>query len=85
MKGKIGASYDILEAITKGLINSKKKEICSGLAAFCLPPDIKREISEQYNAGRLRKGSIRTKKNDPENPKFVSPNGLAEYFGAPPA
>jgi hypothetical protein len=51
----------------------------------CLPEDIRADIAHQYTDGRLRPGSgIRV--NGQLNASFrlfVSPNGFAEYFGAP--
>jgi len=92
VKSKIGQPYDTDEAISKGANDDPGKQICSGLAAICLPADVRQDIARKRKAGELRRDSVVVRNNpdggssqetDGQREIFVSPNALAEYFGAP--
>lgn len=82
---KMGEQYDSLDALTLGEITDPAKEVCSGLVADCLPEADLREIATAKKLGLLHRGSVsvHSKLDAPKMRMFVSPNGFAEYYGAP--
>ncbi len=85
VESKMGEQYDSLDALTLGEIQDPAKEVCSGLITDCLPPDEIRSIARARRLGLLQRRSIsvHSKLDAPRVRAFVSPNGLAEYYGAP--
>ena len=83
--GKIGQPYDVAEVFTWGQVDDPAKQVCSDLAADCLPVKMRRAIVLQARAGLLgrRTVSIHGPAVLPQN-IFVSPNGFARFFRAPP-
>ncbi len=61
------------------------RQICSDLAAVCLPEEMRRDIARKRRLGILRRGSVsvHSKPSQHDLREFISPNGFAEYFGAP--
>ena len=79
---KLGEKFDYEEALTIGLIHDPVKQICSDLATVCLPETIRADIARYHQAGFLHSHSALHLPN--KIPRlFVTPNGFAEYFGAP--
>jgi hypothetical protein len=85
VKSKMGEQYDGLGAITLGEIEDPAKEVCSELAADCLPQSTLRQIAEAKRFGLLRPRSVsvHSKRNAKKTRSFISPNGFAEYYGMP--
>ncbi len=85
VKSKLGEQYDTWDALTLGEITDPAKEVCSGLVADCLSDDELRDIARAKKLGLLGKGtvSVHSKLDAPKLRAFVSPNGFAEYYGAP--
>jgi hypothetical protein len=85
VKSRLGEPYGILEALTLGEIDDPAKQVCSSLASGCLPEAVRREIAKTRRLGLLRRTSVsvHSPSNAPETKVFVSPNGFAQYFGAP--
>ena len=85
VKSKMGEQYDTLDAITLGEIVDPAKEVCSGLAADCLPEKERQRIARAKRLGLLRRASVsvHSKPGASKTKEFVSPNGFAEYYGAP--
>ena len=85
VKSKFGEPYDNLEAITLGEIGDPAKEVCTGLAADCLPEKDRRRIAWARRLGLVQRASIsvHSKPGAARTKEFVSPNGFAEYYGAP--
>ena len=85
VKSKMGEQYDTWDALTLGEITDPAKEVCSGLVADCMPEDELRDIARAKKLGLLhrRSVSIHSKLDVAEVRAFVSPNGFAEYYGAP--
>ncbi|MEP6894341.1 MAG: hypothetical protein ABI986_01915 [Chloroflexota bacterium] len=82
---KLGEKFDYEEALTIGLIHDPAKQICSDLATVCLPETMRVNIAQHHESGRLHTLSA-THLPDGSNEVshlFVTPNGFAEYFGAP--
>lgn len=82
---KLGEKYDDEEALTFGLIHNPAKQICSDLATVCLPDSTRTSIAHNHQEGLLHLlSAVRTYGSPGETLRlFVSPNGFAEYFGAP--
>jgi hypothetical protein len=85
VNSKMGEQYDMLDVFTLGEIEDPAKEVCSGLVADCLPDEELREIARVKKLGLLHRGSVsvHSKLDAPKMRAFVSPNGFAEYYGAP--
>src|SRR5512143_2302258 len=85
VESKMGEQYDSLEALTLGEVRDPAKEVCSGLITDCLPPEELRRIARAARMGLLhrRSVSLHSRLDAPRVRAFVSPNGLAEYYGAP--
>ena len=82
---KLGEKFDYEEALTIGLIHNPAKQICSDLATVCLPEAMLTNIARYHEAGHLHALSathLPAESNEPSH-LFVTPNGFAEYFGAP--
>ena len=87
---KLGEKFDDEEALTLGIIHNPAKQICSDLATVCLPEAIRTDIAHSHRTGFLHPlSTVRPKKvfrlfaSPKVSRLFVSPNGFAEYFGAP--
>jgi hypothetical protein len=85
VRSRLGEQYDDLEALTWGAVDDPAKQICSDLAAGCLPADILLALAAEARAGRLRRNAVSLHpRPDGSVGVFVSPNGFAQYFCAPP-
>lgn len=82
IRSKLGEKFDYEEALTVGLIHNPAKQICSDLATSCLPEAILRDIARIHRAGQLQALSALRLPQKTFH-LFVTPNGFAEYFGAP--
>jgi hypothetical protein len=82
---RLGEPYSNLEALTLGEIDDPAKQVCSSLAADCLPANLRQEIAKAKRLGLLHGMSVSVHSHPwaPETDVFVSPNGFAQYFGAP--
>jgi hypothetical protein len=84
VQSKLGEPYDNLEALTWGEVDDPAKQICSDLAADCLPEAFRQNIASDYNSKRLRWHTLSIHRHpDGSEGIFVSPNGFAQFFGAP--
>jgi hypothetical protein len=85
IRSKLGEKFDHKEVITMGRLHDPTKQICSELAAQCLPEAIRTDMMGRYQAGSLHARSAARVYRDPDQTLrlFMSPNGFAEYFGAP--
>jgi hypothetical protein len=85
VKSKMGEPYDVWDALTLGEIQDPAKEICSQLVADCLPEKSVQQIAWARRLGLLRKSSVsvHSQLNARRTQAFISPNGFAEYYGAP--
>ena len=82
IRSKLGEKFDYEEALTIGLIHNPAKQICSDIATVCLPEAIRTDIASYHRAGFLHSLSA-LRLPDETSRLFVTPNGFAEYFGAP--
>jgi hypothetical protein len=82
---KLGEPYGDLEALTLGEIDDPAKQVCSSVAAECLPETVQREIAKAKRLGLLHHMSVSVHSHPwaPVTDVFISPNGFAEYYGAP--
>ncbi len=85
IKSKMGAQYDYLDALTLGEIKNPAREICSGLAADCLPEDERQRIEQAKKSGLLRGEAVvvHAKSAATTAKLFVTPNGFAEDYRLP--
>jgi hypothetical protein len=84
VKSRFGEPYGVLEALTLGEITDPAKQVCSTLASGCLPEDVRREVAKTRRLGLLHRNSVsvHSSSSAPETKVFVSPNGIAQYYGA---
>ena len=80
VRTKIGEPYDYAEAFTAGWFDSPVKQICSDLITLCLPDALREAIVAGARAGGMRPGAVAERHRTHD---FISPNGFADYFGAP--
>lgn len=85
IRSKLGEKFDYEEALTIGLIHNPAKQICSDLATVCLPEAMRTEIAHDHEEGLLHTLSALRLYGGPNKTfhLFITPNGFAEYFGAP--
>jgi hypothetical protein len=79
VKSKLGQPYDDLEALTWGLVDDPARQVCSDLATVALPEEMRQDIAAQVKSKRLGRSAVTVHHNH----EFISPNGFAQYFGAP--
>ncbi len=85
VKSKLGEQYDNLEALTWGAVDDPARQICSDLAADCLPPDLVLLLINRYRKGKLKRNSISI--HQPVQGRihaFISPNAFSQFFGGAP-
>ncbi len=85
IKSKLGQPYDNVEALTWGQIDDPAKQVCSNLVTICLPEEICQDMARSSRLRLLRRRSVSVLSHTLEHGlhMFISPNGFAEYFGAP--
>ena len=82
---KVGEKFDNLEAITLGILDNPARQICSDLATNCLPETIRDEIARCHRRAVIHPlAAVRDERPGLRIRLFMSPNGFAEFFGAPP-
>ncbi len=81
---KLGQPYSDKEALTWGAIDDPAKQICSDLAANCLPDRLRLAIVQSRHHGKVRPYAVSVHRlGHPKPYVFVSPNGFAQFLGAP--
>lgn len=81
---RVGERFDDLEAITLGILDNPARQICSDLATVCLPEEMREEIARCHRRAVIHPLSVvKDKKQGAGFRLFMSPNGFAEFFGAP--
>lgn len=85
VKSKLGQPYDDIEALTWGQVDDPAKQVCSDLAAVCLPEEMREDIARAARLHLLRRHAVSVHSRPSEHgvKEFISPNGFAEYFNAP--
>ena len=91
VQNKLGEAYDVVEVLTWGRIDDPVRQVCSDLAAVCLPEGMREEIVKQQRAGLLPHSVTIHRPKAGANGRggsgtlrlFVSPNGFARFFNAP--
>lgn len=81
IRSKLGEKFDDEEALTLGLLHNPAKQMCSDLATVCLPEAMRTDIARYQRTGFLY--SLSAGGSNKIFHLFVTPNGFAEYFGAP--
>lgn len=82
VNAKLGEPYDDKEALTWGAVDDPAKQVCSDLAADCLPRKLRADIARARRSGKLHRMTVSVHRGGRR--VFVSPNGFCQYFGAPP-
>ncbi len=80
----LGDKFDDLEAITLGILDNPARQICSDLATVCLPEDMRARIARYHRRAVIH--PLSAAKDEIPGPGFrlfMSPNGFAEFLGAP--
>jgi hypothetical protein len=81
---KVGEKFDNLEAITLGILDNPARQICSDLATVCLPEETRAKIARYHKRAVLHPLSVVQDKMLAVGLRlFMSPNGFAEFLGAP--
>lgn len=85
IRSKLGEKFDDEEFLTLGLIHDPARQICSDLATACLPEAMRAGIARYQRTSFLYHLSTmwRHGKSNKIFRLFVTPNGFADYFGAP--
>ena len=55
---KMGEPYDVAEVLTWGQVDDPAKQVCSDLAADCLPTKVRLAIVLQARTGRLGRHTV---------------------------
>jgi hypothetical protein len=81
---RLGEKYGNLEALTLGIFDNPARQICSDLATNCLPEGMRQELVRCHRAVVIHPlSAVLHERSATRLRLFVSPNGFAEYFGAP--
>jgi hypothetical protein len=81
---KLGEPYDDKEALTWGKLDDPAKQVCSDLAGDCLPERLRAAIARAHQLGMLGHTSVSVHRRLHKALRvFISPNGFAQFFGAP--
>jgi hypothetical protein len=81
---RLGDRFDDLEAISLGLLDEPARQICSDLATICLPEDMRQRIISYHRRAVIHPLSASWQIRPGQGPRlFMSPNGFAEFLGAP--
>jgi hypothetical protein len=84
VKSKLGEKYDYAEALTWDEIDDPARQICSDLAAVCMPDWLVAEFAQARINGVLPRNSISASHHHGGKlDMFISPNALAIFFNAP--
>jgi hypothetical protein len=80
----LGEKYGNLEALTLGILDNPARQICSDLATNCLPEQMREEFVQCHRAAVIHPlSAVLHERSTTAFRIFISPNGFAEYFGAP--
>jgi len=84
IQSRVGEKYDKWEVLTWGKVDDPAKQICSDLAADCLEPRTLSAFERLHRAGRLGRRTMSShRKFGRRSHIFISPNGFAQFLGAP--
>ena len=84
VRSKVGEKFDDIEAISLGLLDNPARQICSDLATVCLPDELHDEIARCHKRAVIHPlAAAQRGASDPSFRLFLSPNGFAEFLGAP--
>jgi hypothetical protein len=84
VKSKLGEKYDYAEVLTWDEIDDPARQVCSDLAAVCLPDWFIEKIDQARKDGALPHNSISAShRRDHRLEMFISPNAFAKFFNAP--
>jgi hypothetical protein len=80
----LGEKFDDEAALTLGILDNPARQICSDLATNCLPEEMRGDLARAHRAAEIHPLSgVLHDRAATDLRLFISPNGFAEYFGAP--
>lgn len=81
---KVGEKFDDLEVISWGVLDNPARQLCSDVATVCLPEEMRTKIARSHKGKILHPlSAVRDETHSSGIRLFVSPNGFAEFLGAP--
>lgn len=84
IRTKVGEKFDDIEAISLGILDNPARQICSDLATGCLSEDLHQEIARCHKRAVIHPlAAVRNERTGSRFRLFMSPNGFAEFLGAP--
>jgi hypothetical protein len=84
IRSRVGEKFDDIEAISLGILDNPARQICSDLATGCLPEDLQEEIARCHKRAVIHPlAAVRKDRTGARFRLFMSPNGFAEFLGAP--
>jgi hypothetical protein len=84
VRAHVGNKFDDLEAITLGILDNPARQICSDLVTVCLPEEMCEKIMLYHRRAIIHPlAAARDKEPGRGVRLFMSPNGFAEFLGAP--
>ncbi len=84
VKSKLGEKYGYAEVLTWDEIDDPARQVCSDLAAVCMPDWFLEKIDQARKNGALPRNSISASHlRDNKLVMFISPNAFAKFFNAP--
>jgi hypothetical protein len=84
VRSRVGEKFDDIEAISLGILDNPARQICSDLATGCLPEDLQEEIARCHKRAVIHPlAAVRDGRTGSKSRLFMSPNGFAEFLGAP--
>jgi hypothetical protein len=80
----VGEKFDDVEAISLGILDNPARQICSDLATNCLPESMRQLIERYHRRAVIHPlAAVRDERAGSRVRLFMSPNGFAEFLGAP--
>ncbi len=84
IKSKLGEKYDYAEVLTWDEVDDPARQVCSDLAAVCMPDWLVEEVARARDNGDLPRHSISAShRRSGQLDMFISPNAFAKFLGAP--
>jgi hypothetical protein len=84
INARLGQPYDDKEALTWGAVDDPAKQICSDMAAYCLPRELCEAFIDAQRSHVMHRHSVSVHRRGLKHDRvFISPNGFAQFFGAP--
>ena len=85
IEARLSETCDSFDALTLGEIDDPVRQMCPTLASNSLPVELLQKISKARRKGLLNQAAVSLYSTSglEDTRPFISPNGFAQYFGAP--